>query len=1180
MDGKSKQFGRNVARSGQPRNGTRSRRLEGNGGGNLTQQKKADIEEIKYDVLRKLDDLRGTPCLDTFSKYDILLKRDELMCKLRVKNTDVKKARVLSATCPDMCPEKERYMRDVQKLVNEYECGANGTMAAEKAVKDYSRSAADQEEPLPHELRPPAVLKKTMDYLIFEFMSNWPSRQELPKWYDFLWTRTRSIRKEVTQQMLSDQLAAELVEKCTRFHIFAGYAMLGFDANTFNERLNTENLSKCIQTLRHIYDDLAKKNEFCESEAEFRAYDILLNLTDSNVFSSVRAYRDEIRTSAPFQLAVKLACAFQTDNYVVFFRLMKDATFLQSSLIFSKIVQFRLEAITTILRTFRGKYPIESLKNDLGFANVDECAEVARQLGIMDEVEQTLARPSADVDLLDDIDYNIGKGIVQEKLAASLDETIANGRVQRAVFPKPINSFTFEGYYENDPVLKEFLEQHQFVPGKSHQKPKFEVEHKEFGVLETISNNGHELHKKIAPSAISSMLKDIKPKPAPFRARTTLGGVPPDPTGTSDDFEFGVKPKMAFGGFLAKNEDFLEKKEGRTGSFSFASKPTDNRLENGIKNNGFGGFLNGKKSEGSVFNAPGKNFGANGQFGAGTSSTGAFGANSSTVGAFGTTSSSTGAFGTKVSNGAPTFSFGKTEPKNGAVGALGALNGPFGAPGSSNAPFGAPGPSNGVPGLSGLFGKTGASSGLNGALGSSSGLNGAIGSSSGLNGAPGSSSMLNPASGSNGAPGLGNGPLGLITGFSGTLKLSFGSTLTSQTLDSSSGLKNGFNSLSAPLSFGTNSLNEKDVSVSVTLPLPSTSDDKKKEEERKKKEQEAKEREQKEREEKEKAEKKRKEEEQKRLEEERRRQEQIEKEKAAKREEKRKMKEQKRVEKEKRRSWHQIREKASQIKQNLGDKYVLEIFDSCIEDFIWLSAHNARELEQKIEDFKEKRDLRIVKPYYEKWKQIMEFSKFLANLPKFDSDEAQKRMVPEGLSGLEQPPVKKRKLTPCFKELEETRQVYLKQRYFLYCSKIAARRWLSKVAKRRQQQQQEEKEPSPTLDIVFPPVDLNFEPKPPRKHLPVRFEDVHHTTFHVYTRPNDSANSTIDRSFGSFKFGDMKNRRQSLPVAISTPLPALNGSKHKMAFEAGKGLTKLQEGRGFNCNVCCVGCIWSDMDNV
>lgn len=61
------------------------------------------------------------------------------------------------------------------------------------AVKEYSRSSADQEEPLPHELRPLAVLSRTMDYLVTRVMDQ--KEGSLRDWYDFLWNRTRGIRK-------------------------------------------------------------------------------------------------------------------------------------------------------------------------------------------------------------------------------------------------------------------------------------------------------------------------------------------------------------------------------------------------------------------------------------------------------------------------------------------------------------------------------------------------------------------------------------------------------------------------------------------------------------------------------------------------------------------------------------------------------------------------------------------------------------------------------------------------------------------------------------------------------------------------------------------------------------------------------------------------------------------------
>lgn len=60
-------------------------------------------------------------------------------------------------------------------------------------MKEYSRSSADQEEPLPHELRPLAVLSRTMDYLVTRVMDQ--KEGSLRDWYDFLWNRTRGIRK-------------------------------------------------------------------------------------------------------------------------------------------------------------------------------------------------------------------------------------------------------------------------------------------------------------------------------------------------------------------------------------------------------------------------------------------------------------------------------------------------------------------------------------------------------------------------------------------------------------------------------------------------------------------------------------------------------------------------------------------------------------------------------------------------------------------------------------------------------------------------------------------------------------------------------------------------------------------------------------------------------------------------
>ena len=54
------------------------------------------------------------------------------------------------------------------------------------------------------------------------------------------------------------------------------------DIAVFDEKINSENLTKCLQTLKYMYHDLRVKHIKCANEAEFRSYIILLNLNDAN----------------------------------------------------------------------------------------------------------------------------------------------------------------------------------------------------------------------------------------------------------------------------------------------------------------------------------------------------------------------------------------------------------------------------------------------------------------------------------------------------------------------------------------------------------------------------------------------------------------------------------------------------------------------------------------------------------------------------------------------------------------------------------------------------------------------------------------------------------------------------------------------------------------------------------
>lgn len=88
--------------------------------------------------------------------------------------------------------------------------------------------------------------------------------------------------QDITQQELCDSDTVMLLEQCARFHIFCSECMIDEDIAVFDPKINTENLTKCLQTLKYMYSDMSLKGEVCPNEPEFQAYVLLLNLNDAS----------------------------------------------------------------------------------------------------------------------------------------------------------------------------------------------------------------------------------------------------------------------------------------------------------------------------------------------------------------------------------------------------------------------------------------------------------------------------------------------------------------------------------------------------------------------------------------------------------------------------------------------------------------------------------------------------------------------------------------------------------------------------------------------------------------------------------------------------------------------------------------------------------------------------------
>lgn len=333
------------------------------------------------------------------------------------------------------------------------------------AVKQYSRSSADQEVPLPHELRPVKVLKMTMTYLMAKIMNLCDTVDvNFAEWYHFLWDRTRGIRKDITQQELCSEEAVELLEQCARFHIHCSARLVAEDPSVFDQKINTENLTKCLQTLKYMYHDLELKGIYCKNEPEFRAYIILLNLNDGNFMWEVQQLRPDVQKSQEVRFAMQVYSALDKSNYVRFFKLVHSTTYLNACILLRYFVQVRLSALSIILKCFSPRqphksYPLNELKEILAFETVEATADFLEYHGLMlseDRMQVVLDRK---LFVMPEYPYTIDRAIsvIESKRTSSVGEIVAGVPLSINLYENhtPQNSFDDQGRLNITKILTE-----------------------------------------------------------------------------------------------------------------------------------------------------------------------------------------------------------------------------------------------------------------------------------------------------------------------------------------------------------------------------------------------------------------------------------------------------------------------------------------------------------------------------------------------------------------------------------------------------------------------------------------------------------------------------------------------------------------------------------------------------
>ncbi|KAF4793689.1 Germinal-center associated nuclear protein [Turdus rufiventris] len=399
--------------------------------------------------LSSLSNLVGLVAETSEERYRLLDQRDKIMRQARIKRTDLGKAKTVVGTCPDMCPEKERYMRETRNQLSIFEL-LLGTDKVDHAaaIKEYSRSSADQEEPLPHELRPSEVLSMTMDYLVTNIMDRGEGNYR--EWYDFVWNRTRGIRKDITQQHLCNPLMVSLIEKCTRFHIHCAHHLCEEPMSSFDAKINNENMTKCLQSLKEMYQDLANKGIYCKSEAEFRGYNVLLNLNKGDILREVQQFHPEVRNSPEVRFAVQAFAALNSNNFVRFFKLVQAASYLNACLLHCYFNQDGLKSLNiayTVSTQRSTAFPLDHLVRMLLFKDCEEATDFISYYGlsVADGGYVELNR-SAFLEP-DGLPKPRKSLFVSQKLTVSVGEVVNGGPLPPMPHHVPVSSFNGQSKY-------------------------------------------------------------------------------------------------------------------------------------------------------------------------------------------------------------------------------------------------------------------------------------------------------------------------------------------------------------------------------------------------------------------------------------------------------------------------------------------------------------------------------------------------------------------------------------------------------------------------------------------------------------------------------------------------------------------------------------------------------------
>uniref|UniRef100_A0A131YKI1 SAC3 domain-containing protein 1 n=1 Tax=Rhipicephalus appendiculatus TaxID=34631 RepID=A0A131YKI1_RHIAP len=256
--------------------------------------------------------------------------------------------------------EKERLLHPFE-IADGTESDARPKADRNKAIKQFSRSAAGQREATSDELRPPQVLLKTTAYLM-RVIAPSCSGDSWTDTYHFVWDRLWAVRQDMTIQGLNGGECIEILEQAVRFYVYSAFRCFEEDMNAFDPHINNQHLQECLKRLLVQYQQSTADQ--CVNRPEMEAIYILHNLGSFDALAHVLTLPKEIRNHSLVKISLDTSLAHIKGNFIRVLRNYKALHPLLACALHSHLELIRrtaLQVMTVAFSSQNCKFPLSTL---------------------------------------------------------------------------------------------------------------------------------------------------------------------------------------------------------------------------------------------------------------------------------------------------------------------------------------------------------------------------------------------------------------------------------------------------------------------------------------------------------------------------------------------------------------------------------------------------------------------------------------------------------------------------------------------------------------------------------------------------------------------------------------------------------------------------------------------------